>query len=56
MQVICLSNDGSRRASFSLHPWKHLIIPAGILALLLVGLSVNQMLGLVPARRNPSQR
>lgn len=46
MQVICLSEDGSRRASFSLHPWKHLIIPAGILALLLVGLSINQMLGL----------
>lgn len=46
MQVICLSDDGSRRSSFMLHPWKHLIIPAGIVALLLVGLSVNQMFGL----------
>lgn len=46
MQVICLSDDGSRRTSFILHPWKHLIIPAGIVALLLVGLSINQMLGL----------
>ncbi|WMP18517.1 M23 family metallopeptidase [Thiothrix lacustris] len=46
MQVICLSDDGSRRSSFILQPWKHLIIPAGIVALLLVGLSVNQMFGL----------
>jgi murein DD-endopeptidase MepM/ murein hydrolase activator NlpD len=46
MQVICLSDDGSRRSSFALHPWKHLIIPAGIVALLLVGLSINQMFGL----------
>lgn len=46
MQVICLSDDGSRRTSFILHPWKHLIIPAGVVALLLVGLSINQMLGL----------
>lgn len=46
MQVICLSDDGSRRTSFMLQPWKHLIIPAGLLALLLVGLSVNQMRGL----------
>ncbi len=46
MKVICLSDDGSRRASFSLHPWKHLIIPAGIIALLIIGLSINQMLGL----------
>lgn len=36
MKVICLSDDGARRASFSLHPWKHLIIPAGIVALLLI--------------------
>jgi murein DD-endopeptidase MepM/ murein hydrolase activator NlpD len=46
VKVICLSDDGSRRASFSLHPWKHLIIPAGIVALLIIGLSINQMLGL----------
>lgn len=46
MKVICLSDDGSRRASFSLHPWKHLIIPAGVVALLIIGLSINQMLGL----------
>jgi murein DD-endopeptidase MepM/ murein hydrolase activator NlpD len=46
MQVICLSDDGSRRTSFMLQPWKHLIIPAGIVALLLVGLSINQMFGL----------
>ncbi|MGB3918569.1 MAG: hypothetical protein WBL07_14145, partial [Thiothrix litoralis] len=46
MQVICLSDDGSRRTSFILQPWKHLIIPAGIVALLLVGLSINQMFGL----------
>lgn len=46
MKVICLSDDGSRRASFSMHPWKHLIIPASVVALLLVGLSINQMMGL----------
>ena len=53
MKVICLSDDGSRRASFNLHPWKHLIIPAGLVALLLVGLSVNQMLGLYRLDRTP---
>lgn len=46
MQVICLSDDGSRRTSFILQPWQHLIIPAGVIALLLLGLSINQMLGL----------
>ncbi len=46
MKVICLSDDGSRRASFQLHPWKHLIIPAALIALLIIGLSINQMLGL----------
>lgn len=53
MQVICLSDDGTRRSSFMLHPWKHLIIPAGIVALLLVGLSVNQMLGLYQLDATP---
>jgi murein DD-endopeptidase MepM/ murein hydrolase activator NlpD len=53
MKVICLSDDGSRRASFSLHLWKHLIIPVGIVALLLVGLSVNQMLGLYQLDETP---
>ncbi|PIE00520.1 MAG: hypothetical protein CSA79_03455 [Thiothrix nivea] len=46
MKVICISGDGSRRATFSLHPILHLVLPAGIIALLIVGLSVNQMLGL----------
>jgi len=55
MKVICLSDDGSRRASFSLHPWKHLIIPASLLALLIVGLSVNQMLGLYRLDATPQQ-
>lgn len=53
MKVICLSEDGSRRASFSLHPWKHLIIPSGIVALLIIGLSVNQMLGLFKLDETP---
>lgn len=53
MKVICLSEDGSRRASFSLHPWKHLIIPAGVVALLIIGLSVNQMLGLYKLDETP---
>lgn len=53
MKVICLSDDGSRRASFSLQPWKHLIIPAGIVALLIIGLSVNQMLGLYSLDATP---
>lgn len=53
MKVICLSDDGSKRASFSLHPWKHLIIPAGVVALLIVGLSVNQMLGLYKLDETP---
>lgn len=55
MKVICLSDDGARRASFSLHPWKHLIIPAGLVALLLVGLSVNQMLGLYQLEQTPQK-
>lgn len=53
MKVICLSDDGSRRASFSLHPWKHLIVPAGIVALLIIGLSLNQMLGLYRLDETP---
>ncbi len=53
MKVICLSEDGSRRASFSLHPWKHLIIPSGLVALLIIGLSVNQMLGLYRLDETP---
>ncbi|MBU0656663.1 MAG: M23 family metallopeptidase [Gammaproteobacteria bacterium] len=53
MKVICLSEDGSRRASFSLHTWKHLIIPSGIVALLIIGLSVNQMLGLFKLDETP---
>ncbi len=53
MKVICLSDDGSRRASFSLQPWKHLIIPAGIIALLIIGLSINQMLGLYRLDKTP---
>ncbi|HRJ51675.1 MAG TPA: M23 family metallopeptidase [Candidatus Thiothrix moscowensis] len=53
MKVICLSEDGSRRASFSLHPWKHLIIPSSIVALLIIGLSVNQMLGLYKLDATP---
>jgi len=53
VKVICLSDDGSRRASFSLQPWKHLIIPAGIVALLIIGLSVNQMLGLYSLDETP---
>lgn len=46
MKVICISGDGSRRASFSLNPVLHLMLPAAVLALLIIGLSVNQMLGL----------
>lgn len=53
MKVICLSDDGSRRASFSLHPWKHLIIPSAAVALLIIGLSVNQMLGLYRLDETP---
>lgn len=55
MKFICLSDDGSRRASFNLHPWKHLIIPASLIALLLVGLSINQMLGLYQLDATPQQ-
>lgn len=46
MRVICLSEDGSRKASFDLNPWTHLIIPAMFIALLIGGLSINQILGL----------
>ena len=55
MKVICLSDDGSRRASFNLHPWKHLIIPASLIALLLVALSINQMMGLYRLDATPAQ-
>lgn len=53
MKVICISRDGSRRASFDLHPMVHLILPAAIVALLLIGLSVNQMLGLYKLENTP---
>ncbi|MGV6810020.1 MAG: M23 family metallopeptidase [bacterium] len=46
MRVICLSEDGAKKASFDLNPWTHLIIPALFVALLIGGLSINQILGL----------
>lgn len=55
MKVICLSSDGSRRASFSLNPILHLMLPAGIIALLIIGLSVNQMMGLYKLDDTPQQ-
>ncbi len=55
MKVICLSNDGARRASFSLNPVLHLMLPAGIIALLIIGLSVNQMMGLYKLDNTPEQ-
>ncbi len=55
MKVICLSQDGSRRASFCLNPWTHLIIPAFIVALLIGGLSINQILGLYQLDNTPKQ-
>ena len=55
MKVICLSHDGSRRASFNLNVWSHLIIPAGVVALLIIGLSINQMLGLYRLDNTPPQ-
>ncbi|MEZ5536982.1 MAG: M23 family metallopeptidase [Thiolinea sp.] len=53
MKVICLSSDGSRRASFSLNPILHLMLPACGIALLVIGLSVNQMLGLYKLEDTP---
>ena len=55
MKVICLSQDGSRRASFCLNPWTHLIIPALLVALLIGGLSINQILGLYQLDNTPQQ-
>ena len=55
MKVTCTSNDGCRRASFELSPVLHLVLPAGIIALLLIGLSVNQMLGLYKLSDTPPQ-
>lgn len=55
MKVICISRDGSRRASFDLNPFAHLILSAAVIALLIVGLSVNQMLGLQRLDQTPPQ-
>lgn len=55
MKVICLSQDGSRRASFCLNPWTHLILPALVVALLIGGLSINQILGLYQLDNTPQQ-
>ncbi len=55
MKVICLSQDGSRRASFCLNPWTHLIVPAFLVALLIGGLSINQILGLYQLENTPQQ-
>lgn len=55
MKVICISQDGLRHASFILNPWTHLIVPAVIVALLLIGLSINQMLGLHSLDTTPKQ-
>ncbi|TXH77297.1 MAG: M23 family metallopeptidase [Thiothrix sp.] len=53
MKVICISRDGARRASFSLNPVTHLVLPASLVALLIIGLSVNQMLGLYRLDHTP---
>lgn len=53
MKVICISRDGARRASFSLNPITHLVLPASLVALLIIGLSVNQMLGLYRLDNTP---
>ena len=55
MKVICISKDGSRRAYFELNPLTHLILPAIIIATVLIGLSVNQMLGLYKLEHTPAQ-
>lgn len=55
MKVICISRDGARRASFSLNPITHLVLPASLVALLIIGLSVNQMLGLYRLDNTPQQ-
>ncbi|TXH67532.1 MAG: M23 family metallopeptidase [Thiothrix sp.] len=55
MKVICISRDGARRASFSLNPITHLVLPAALVALLIIGLSVNQMLGLYRLDDTPQQ-
>ncbi|MGB0847242.1 MAG: M23 family metallopeptidase [Thiolinea sp.] len=55
MKVICISRDGCRRASFDLNPMTHLVLPASIIALLIIGLSVNQMLGLYKLDNTPPQ-
>ena len=55
MKVICISRDGCRRAAFDLNPMLHLVLPAGIIALLLISLSVNQMLGLYKLSDTPPQ-
>lgn len=55
MKVICMSSDGCRRAAFELNPMLHLVLPAGIIALLVVSLSVNQMLGLHKLADMPTQ-
>ena len=53
MKVICISRDGARRASFSLNPITHLVLPASLVALLILALSVNQMLGLYRLDNTP---
>ncbi len=55
MKVICMSYDGARRISFNLNPITHLVLPASIVALLIIGLSVNQMLGLYALDKTPVQ-
>ncbi len=55
MKVICISGDGCRRAAFDLNPILHLVLPASIIALLLIGLSANQMLGLYKLSDTPPQ-
>ncbi|HPE59701.1 MAG TPA: M23 family metallopeptidase [Thiolinea sp.] len=46
MKIICVSHDGTRRSAFDLNPVTHLVLPAVLITLLIIALSVNQMLGL----------
>lgn len=44
MKVICISRDGSRRTSFWLNPWTHLVLPATVVAVVIGALSIGQFI------------
>lgn len=53
MKILCVSDDGLRRMTVTINPLTHVILPAFILALVLVALSFNRWFGMPQLEQTP---